>query len=251
MSETQNKSKSKNKSKNANAASGLHKGHRARMKKRFAENGGDDFADHEILEMLLYYAIPQRDTNEIAHILMKDFGSIKGVIDASPAALRDVPHIGENAQTLFKLIPEVAKRYFAEDTTREVFDNSDKIGRLFVNKYIGATEESVYLLLLDNSLRLIECKRMFEGSVSSAMFDVRRLTNRALAKNASNVAVAHNHPYGKAIPSNSDYNATQAIASSFELVGVNFIGHFIVAGNKYVSVEFDRYGSESRPISVD
>lgn len=240
-----------NKGTGAKPAGALHKGHRARMKKRFSELGGDSFADHEILEMLLYYAIPQRDTNEIAHILLQNFGSIKGVIDASPAALREVPYVGENVQTLLKLIPEVAKRYLAEDTTREFFDNNDKIGRLFVNKYIGATEESVYLLLLDNSLRLIECKKMFEGSVNSAMFDARTLTNRALNRNAPNAVVAHNHPYGKAIPSNADYNATESLASSFELVGVNFLGHFIVAGNRYVSVESKRYGSDSRHIGVD
>ena len=135
----------------------MHENHRERVKKRFLSSGLDDFAPHNVLELLLFYAVPQKDTNQTAHLLIDRFGSLDKVFDATVEELKEVNGIGDHAATLIKLIPALARRYAIEKNKEGlVFNNVDTMGQYFVSQYIGVTVETVLLLSLDNKFNAID-----------------------------------------------------------------------------------------------
>lgn len=216
----------------------MHKEHRKRVKDRFLKEGLENFEPHNILEMLLFYSIPQKDTNETAHLLLDKFGSISAVFDASYQDLMTVPGIKEHSATLIKMIPQIAQKYVADknDDSGLILSSIDKIGRFFKNKYISATNEIVYLLLLDNKLKIIDCIKLHEGSVNSSAITMRSVVEAALRNNASSVVLAHNHPQGIAVPSPDDIYTTENVKNALSLMGINFLAHILVAGNKYTNI---------------
>lgn len=214
-----------------------HKNHRKRMRSRLLNSDIDAFEDHEILEMLLYYSVPRKDTNALAHELLDRFGSFRGLVEADPKDLMSVSMIGEHSVAFFSLISEFMRRYSCEGEKRtEKYDTIEKIGEYFVKKYIGVNTETVYVMLLDNSLKLIECKKVHEGSVNSAGFDIRKIYQYATARNVPNIVLAHNHPGGVAVPTSDDINSTVILAQGCEILGLNILEHIIVAGDKYIPI---------------
>ena len=215
----------------------MHENHRDRVKKRFLSSGLDDFAPHNVLELLLFYAIPQKDTNEIAHLLIDRFGSLDRVFDASVEELKEIRGISDHSATLIKLIPALARRYAIEKNKEgHVFDNLDSMGQYFVSQYIGVTVETVLLLLLDNKYNAIDCVKLHEGSVNSCEITVRKLAELAFKNNASMVVLAHNHPSGLAIPSSADLYTTRQLGTALNLLGIKLISHIVVAGKDYVDI---------------
>ena len=150
----------------------------------------------------------------------------------------EITGIKEHSATLIKLIPALARRYPVESNTEtdQTFATLSQIGEFFVSKFIGATKETVYLLLLDNKYKKIECIKIHEGSVNSSAVTMRRLIEAALSHKASMAVLAHNHPNGLAIPSPDDMFTTHEAARAFSLMGVEFLGHILVAGQKYVNI---------------
>ena len=215
-------------------AGNVHKNHRERMKSRFLSGGLDGFDPHNVLELLLFYSIPQRDTNEIAHRLIDKFGSLSAVFDATYEELISVDGISEHSATLIKLIPALLNRYSA-DKNREKLNVSslDKAGEYLVNRYAGIDVETVFLMLLDNKNDLIDCVKIYEGSVNSSAITTRVLVETALYKRASSVILAHNHPRGIALPSSDDLFTTRTVKNAFDAVGVDMLAHIIVANNSY------------------
>lgn len=215
----------------------MHENHRDRVKKRFMTEGLDRFEPHNVLELLLFYSIPQKDTNELAHSLIDRFGSLSGVFDASPEDLMSVKGIKEHTTTLIKMIPALARRYYIEkNQSGEALSNMDKIGRYLVNYYIGINIETVVLLLLDNKFNVIDIVKIHEGSVNSSAVTMRKLVETALFKRASMAVLAHNHPSGMPIPSSDDMFTTREVKRAFDLVEINLLGHIIVAGDSYVDI---------------
>ena len=212
----------------------VHKDHRERMKSRFLSGGLDGFDPHNVLELLLFYSIPQRDTNVIAHRLIDKFGSLSAVFDATYEELISVDGISEHSATLIKLIPALLNRYSA-DKNREKLNVSslDKAGEYLVNRYAGIDVETVFLMLLDNKNDLIDCVKIHEGSVNSSAITTRVLVETALYKRASSVILAHNHPRGIALPSSDDLFTTRTVKNAFDAVGVDMLAHIIVANNSY------------------
>lgn len=216
----------------------MHEHHRKRMKERFLRDGIENFEPHNVLELLLFYSIPQKDTNEIAHRLINRFGSLSAVFEAPFSELVKVDGIKEHSATLIKLIPELAQRYASESCslTGKLLPTMDDVGKYFKAKYIGETQEIVYLLLMDNKYKVLECVKIFEGSVNSSAITMRKLVEAAISAKASFAVLAHNHPGGLPIPSADDIFTTNEIHRAFTLIGINFLGHFIVAGDKYVNI---------------
>ncbi len=215
----------------------MHKNHRERLKKRFLTEGLEHFEPHNILELLLFYAIPQKDTNELAHTLINHFGSLSKVLDASFDELIAVPGIKEHSATLIKMIPALSREYMIDkNINTERLETIESIGEYFVNKYIGVNVETIYLLLLDNKYEVIECVLVHEGSVNSAAITTRRLAELALFRHASIAVLAHNHPSGLAIPSGDDIDTTRAIARAFHALDIDFLAHILVAGNQYTDI---------------
>lgn len=139
----------------------VHKGHRQRMKRRFLEHGLDNFDDVNVLELLLFYADPRRDTNPLAHALLDQFGSLAGVLEAAPGDLEKIPGIGENAATLLRLIPEVSRRYMVTKTPEtEPVETAAQAGRYFLPRFMYQREEQIQALYLDARQRPICCREL-------------------------------------------------------------------------------------------
>ena len=214
-----------------------HEGHRQRLKNRFIQEGLESFEKHNILELLLFYSIPQRDTNDLAHTLLESFGSLHGVFEAEYEELLKIKGVKENTATLLKLIPELAREYMFEEISEEkVFDTAEKIGKYFVRKYIGEVNEVVYIMLLDNGFKLLNVSKIHEGSVNSAKVSPRSIMNQVIKYNASMAVVAHNHPNGLAVPSQEDVETTYHLRRILENYEVTLIEHILVGGNEYFPI---------------
>lgn len=204
------------------------------MRARFVKSGSDSFADHELLELLLFYALPRINTNELAHSLLERFGSISGIISASVDEIMTVEGVGENAAVLIKLVTSLAKRYaFEELDSHKKLDTLERVGEYAKSLFIGSTQELVYLILLDNSLSMLDCSCVAVGSINEVKPILRLIIERAILKRASSVILLHNHPHGSAEPSESDLEFSYLLDRELGIVGVNLIEHIIVAGKSY------------------
>ena len=210
-----------------------HSGHRQRMLEKLVRYGGEHFESHELMEILLFYSIPRINTNEIAHRLIDRFGSVRGVLDASIEELCSVEGIGLKSAELIRLVTELYLRCSVEsiDTTKQ-FTKYSQVCEYLNARYIGLSKEVVYLLIFNNSMRLIAAEKIAEGTSNSAAIRSDVVLRCAYSYNSNNVILAHNHPGGKAIPSGADITATGLIRNHIAGYGVKLIEHFVVANGK-------------------
>ena len=215
----------------------IHDGHRERLKESFLEYGLAPMSDISALELLLFFAIPRRDTNELAHALLDAFGSLDGVFHASKEELESIPGIGEHAATLLILVPQIVKKS-AVSKTREIVQicSTSDAGAYLTPRFQHEQDEIVLMLCLDARKSVICCCEMGRGVVNSVEASTRRIVEKALKVKASAVIIAHNHPSGFAIPSREDDAFTKAMYNALENVGIRFLDHIIVAGDDYVSL---------------
>ena len=215
----------------------IHDGHRQRLRNRFREEGLDHFEEHEVLELLLYYTIPRKDTNPIAHELLNRFGSLAQVLDARPEELAKVPGMGDAAATFLSLITAVGRYYLVNRTIQEtILPSIEKCGQYLVPFFHGRRNEMVYILCLDAKCKVLCCKEMGEGSVNSAGVPIRRIVEAALGANATSVILAHNHPSGFAVPSGEDVQTTKRVAMALDAVEIQLVDHIVVADDDFVSL---------------
>ena len=217
---------------------GIHDGHREKMRSRFLSGGLEHFAEHEALELLLFYAIPRRDTNPIAHALMDRYGSLSAVLSAPVEDLQKVEGIGESAAILLKLVPHIyAKARLADARRQEVILNSThSTGSYLLEYFTNERNEVIYQLGLDRKNKVLFCKKLGDGSVGSAALNLRKLVENTILNNASTVILAHNHPSGVALPSQEDYVATDRAKAALSAIGVQLVDHIIVADGEFVSM---------------
>lgn len=216
---------------------GVHDGHRERKREQFLRCGADSFADHELLEMLLYYAIPQRDTNPIAHALLDRFGGLQAVLAAPPEELMEVPYVKDRAAVLLRLIPALFQRSLTSGEDREVIlDTRERIGEFFRRIYVGYATEVMYQLCLDGKGKKKGLYKISEGDLGSVGVNIRQIMENTLRSKAVMVVLAHNHPSGVALPSREDQVATRMVRDALDTMGVRLVDHVIVADNDYVSM---------------
>lgn len=214
----------------------MHEGHRTRLKKRYLEEGLDGFDDHQILEFLLFYAIPRRDTNELAHTLIIKYGSLSGVFEADPKDLAKTPGLGENSAVLLSLIPSLARVYQKDRWgLRPALNSTVKAGEYILSLFAGRNYEVFYLICLDAQLQVITPALVHEGTIDQAPVYPRLIVETALRHKAHSVILAHNHPGGCASPSPQDIEVTHKIRSALEGISISVLDHIIAAGEKYVS----------------
>ena len=214
-----------------------HDGHRARLRKRFMDEGLDHFTEIQALELLLYYAIPRVDTNPIAHALLEHFGSLSQVLDASVEELCKVKGIGENTAVYLHLITEMGRFYQVNRSSQvKILSTLESCAEYLVPFFFGRKVESVFLICLDAKCKVLACKEVGEGSVNSAGISIRKIVETAIGVNATTVVLAHNHPSGLAIPSAEDVQTTRRIANALQAVEITLADHIIVADDDYVSM---------------
>lgn len=216
---------------------GVHDGHRERLRKNYLEHGLQPMHDINALELLLFYAIPRRDTNEIAHHLLDRFGSLDAVFSAPVEELREVDGIGESAAALLTLVPDIMKKSrLSKSRSMKQIRNSEDAGAYLLPYFMNEKDEVVYLLCLDSKRAVICCAEMGRGVVNSVDANIRRIVEKALRVRACSVILAHNHPDGIAIPSREDDAFTRALFNALETVGIRMEDHIIVADEDYISL---------------
>lgn len=209
----------------------VHDGHRDRVRERFLNDGLDGFRDHQVMELLLFYGIPRKDTNEIAHKLMERFGSFSGVFDASFESLIECG-LSRSCASFIKLIPAVCSRYYVDkynsnEKSNQI--NSENIGDCVLPYFIGKDDEQVLLLLVDPKGCRLFCDIISTGSFSTSEVNIRKIMQLCVKHKAYGAVLAHNHPSGVALPSNQDIIVTKKLKSSLQSIGVRLLDHLIIA----------------------
>ncbi len=215
----------------------MHDGHRSRIRKRFMLNGFDGFEDHEILELALFYAIPRKNTNVIAHELLNKFGTVDAVFDAPINMLKEIEGVGESAAIFIKMISGLARIYMErkfknDEKAPEISDINDRI----TLKFIGRSEELVVVVLFDAKGKVIYEGVVNKGTVNAVDIYARKIIELIVLYNASSVILAHNHPSGFAVPSVEDIESTAKLNKILQSMHVSLLDHIIVADGDYVSL---------------
>ncbi len=216
----------------------IHAGHRQRMRRELIEQDGfDRIEPHRILEVLLFYGIPRKDTNPIAHELLLKFGSLAGVMDADIESLMKVKGMTENAAALIKIIMPLARRYKDEKfKIGHKFDSCNEMGDFLVSKYIARKNECFAITSLDNEGGLLGFDIISEGIPDAVSVDFRDVASTVLRRNASCVIISHNHITKNALPSQEDIATTLSLKNSLESISVRLLDHVIIAGDDYISM---------------
>lgn len=213
-----------------------HAGHRERVRDKFLENGFDVFEAHEALEMYLFYAIPRRNTNPLAHRLLDRYTNIAGVCDAPIDELMKDFGLSKSAAVFLKMLPEMSRLYNESKLSYDNVIDYENLGEIFRVKFIGRTSEAVALMLGDAKGKMIYFNIIAKGSLNSTDMPVRKIVDLALRHNARTAFIAHNHPSGTALPSRSDLESTQIIKDTLLNIGVDLVDHFIVTTEDFVSL---------------
>ena len=215
----------------------LHANHRSRVRKRYMETGLSGFADHEVLELVLYYAYPRRDTNEIAHRLINEYGSLYNLFEADTKDIMNRCNVTQNVAVLISMVPKLANLYFRGKWDREivVMNDSKTVGRYAISLFVGHTNENFYAFFLDAGRRLNHVSLIAEGTLDETPIYPREIVSEALKHQAVYVILAHNHPGGTTKPSRQDIETTRIISEGLQFLAIRVIDHIIVAGDRYYS----------------
>ena len=207
----------------------IHAGHRQRMREEYEQKGLDHLPLHRVLEMLLHFAIPQRDTNELAHTLIETFGSFSQVFATNIESLASVKGMTRNAAVLLHMLPAVNRRILEDQMDRTwVLDNNRAISEYLSKRFSGRSNETAMLLCLDNSCKLLSCQVLSEGNAASTQISIRKICEVAFQYGCHNVVLAHNHPNGPARPSNQDIRMTERIIDVLRSLDIRLLDHFIL-----------------------
>ncbi len=221
-----------------------HGGHRGRLREKLARFGADSLALHELLEIYLFSALPRVDTNQIAHDLIDKFGSLSAVFEAEVEELKTVEGIGDIAAQQIKLLPAIVRACKMEDYEGKVqFDSLKKAGEFGLSLFHDVTTECAYALLLDNSMRKIDCIKLSNGSIGATNPDLRLFYKEATNKNASAVILYHNHYKGLALPSGSDIDFTHYFEERLADTQMVLVEHIVVAENNFSPIMYRLKGS--------
>lgn len=214
-----------------------HRGHRENVRRRYILGGLEVFAPHEVLELLLFYAIPQKDTNPLAHRLLDAYGSLARVVSAPVSELQTIEGVGERTAILLSLTFQI-NRSIRLDALRSRGVNCsfpETVEEYLKELFSGAKREAVYELCFNRRGDLVMKHCMANGSIASVSTDICALTKNVLLNHAERVIIAHNHPDGDPRPSNDDYDATTRIQKAFSAVHIRLEDHIIVGDGECFS----------------
>lgn len=215
----------------------LHADHRQRVRSLVQAQGFDGMADHNLLEFLLFYAIPRRDTNELAHRLIAQFGSLAQVLEAPPERLAQVEGVGERTALLLSAVFALHCRLARGDGKEKVrLETPEDLISFLRPRFHGVQKETAFLLCMDANGKLRNCCKLGEGSAEAVVVDKRAVMEVALRCNASVAVLAHNHPNGIAAPSREDLLLTEECVSMLRTVNIRLADHIIEGGGEYLSL---------------
>lgn len=212
-------------------------GHRARLRGRLLEHGGEALLDHELIEYLLALAIPRRDTKPLAKTLLHEFGGIGGLLSAEPAALARVSGMGETAVAAIKIAQAAAVRMLRTDAAaRPVLSNWQALLDYLHAEMAHHAIERIRVLHLNTRNMLIRDELIAEGTIDEAPIYTRQVVRRAIDLSSAALILVHNHPSGDHSPSRADIDLTRAIAAAAKPLGIAVHDHLIIGANGHTSL---------------
>ena len=220
-----------------------HANHRQRMLDRAMANGFDNFADHELLEMMLFYSIPRVNTNPTAHALLERFSTVKDVMSASVDELCTVDGVGTKSAVMIGLLTELMRRYERAAFQQPMsYRSVGQIARYLHPYFVGVNVERLYLLLFNNRMNLIDCILISEGVVNATDISITKISKAIFQKNAAAVLLAHNHPNGLPIPSEEDIQMTEALQVHLSTFNVVLLEHLVFVDYRYQPIVLEERG---------
>lgn len=214
----------------------LHAGHRQRMKRRMLKNGLESFEPHEMMEILLYYTNPRRDTNELGHLLIDTFGSVRDVMDADFDELCAVKGISESTASHIIFIRELIRIYLMRSAGEVLLDSPVALCKYCSAAFLGKKVEQIRLLSLNHELGLVSDDLVSEGEIGSVQVNIRKMLEIVIKNKCDIVVVTHNHPKGSDMPSKSDIQSTRRIFNALANINVQLADHIIVGMNGETSL---------------
>ena len=225
--------------KKANQTTNLHSGHRERLRSKLLSAQFDYLCPHELLELLTFYSIPRRDTNEIAHRILSYFNqNFSAVFEASPSELKKIEGVGEQTAALIVLV-KCIMREMEQGKLREkrILKTTEDVAGYVLSLFAGQTNEAFYAVFLDNAFKVIAYEKIADGSVSEIAVEPRKVVESALKfPKTKHVILSHNHPSGNLTPSGSDLDTTRLITRALNTVDIRVKDHLIVSGHRYYSL---------------
>ncbi len=214
----------------------VHKGHRERLKNIYLKNGIEALSDIQVIELLLFYSIPRKDTNLIAHALLEEYCTLDGVLQADPERLTLIEGVGANTASLIKLIYDINLRVKTNKVKNGVvFSNPDVAGDYIKAFFSDKQHEMLYAFFLNKGNRLLGWEKIADGEVDSVSVDTAKIVRAALKYKTCNVIIAHNHPGGNSAPSSDDRATTNLIIAALSFVGIKLKDHFIITSDQVFS----------------
>ncbi len=213
-----------------------HADHRQRVRKAFREAGADGMPDRGLLELLLFYSIPRKDTNPIAAELLNKYGSIQAVFDATYEELMQVEGMGESSALLLTMLPEIARRYSGNGKDVPLLFERDEAEKYILSLFSESKNEEFYIVCLNAVGGAVACRRLAEGSENSVKVDKRAILEAAFEADADSVILAHNHPSGEAAPSAEDIALTKETARLLAETGIGLTDHIIAGNGEIISL---------------
>jgi len=215
-----------------------HLGHRARMRQRLLTAGGEALLDHELIEMLLFQALPRRDTKAIAHELCRRFGSFAAAISAPVPALAQVPGLGDAGIAALKTVQVAALRLARAEAERQphLLNAWDRLIDYLNAALARERVEQFRVLFLDSKNRLLADEILGQGTVNHTPVYPREVVKRALELGATALILVHNHPSGDPTPSRADLEMTAEVKAACGLLGIALHDHVVIGNGRHVSL---------------
>ena len=219
------------------------KGHRERVRKKFLENGFNGLEDYEVLELLLFYVIPRKDTKAIAKELIKKFKTLANVLKADTLELKTINGLGDVAITFLKMIGALPARIYKDELKNQKLIKDDKnkitdkeVLLSFLRNKIGYEDvEKFYVIYLSSSNEVIAFEESSSGTLDRSSIYPREIYKRVIMENAKSIIIAHNHPSGNTCPSKCDIDITNEIARGLKNFGALLLEHIIITRDSYFS----------------
>ena len=219
------------------------KGHRERVRKKFLENGFNGLEDYEVLELLLFYVIPRKDTKAIAKELIKKFKTLANVLKANTLELKNIDGLGPVAITFLKMIGALPAKIYKDELKNQKLIKDDKnkitdkeVLLSFLRNKIGYEDvEKFYVIYLSSSNEVIAFEESSSGTLDRSSIYPREIYKRVIMENAKSIIIAHNHPSGNTCPSKCDIDITNEIAKGLKNFGALLLEHIIITRDSYFS----------------
>ena len=223
----------------------LHIGHRERLRERFIREGIEHFEDHNILELVLFYAIPQKDTNNLAHELLNRFGSLDNVFSAQPEELMQVRGVGKHTALFLHLFSDLTEMYINDRKQNDIIQGIENITEFAVRKLALSENESLVLFFIDNKQSLLSWHYFQEGTVTPESIDKRTLFHKLMGTNTTHIMIAHVFPKSKAAISKTDRVIATKLTEALGTIGVGIL-EYIVIGKNRTYVTLSAFSGRSR-----